>query len=107
VLECPADVPPVLARRVQETALAAARALGCRDWARIDLRLDADGVPNVVEINPLPGIIPNPADNSCFPRAAAAAGISYDELIRGVADIAWRRISGRELMPRAVAEASA
>ncbi len=107
VLECPADVPVVLARRIQETALAAARALGCRDWARIDLRLDAHGVPNVVEINPLPGIIPNPADNSCFPRAAAAAGISYDELIQGVADIAWRRITGRELLPRARAEAIA
>jgi D-alanine-D-alanine ligase len=52
----------------------------------------------VVEVNPLPGIIPNPADNSCFPRAAAAAGIGYDELIQTVAQIAWRRITGRELL---------
>jgi D-alanine-D-alanine ligase len=107
VLECPAEIPPVLARRIQETALAAARALGCRDWARVDLRLDRGGVPNVVEINPLPGIIPNPADNSCFPRAASAAGIAYDELIRGVARIAWRRITGRDLPERVRAQASA
>ncbi|HEX6809428.1 MAG TPA: hypothetical protein VF118_15685, partial [Gemmatimonadaceae bacterium] len=40
------------------------------------------GVPNVVEVNPLPGILPDPADNSCFPKAARAAGMSYDELIQ-------------------------
>ena len=45
-------------------------------------RNDADGKPNVVEVNPLPGILPNPADNSCFPKAARAAGISYNELIQ-------------------------
>jgi D-alanine-D-alanine ligase len=56
--------------------------LGCRDWARIDVRLDANGVPNLVEVNPLPGILPDPADNSCLPKAARAAGLSYDELIQ-------------------------
>jgi D-alanine-D-alanine ligase len=40
-------------------------------------------VPNVLEVNPLPGILPDPADNSCLPKAARAAGISYDELIQG------------------------
>jgi D-alanine-D-alanine ligase len=54
----------------------------------------------VVELNPLPGILPNPQDNSCFPKAARAAGMSYDELIQTVADIAWRRISGRALEKR-------
>ncbi|MEO6878597.1 MAG: hypothetical protein ABI205_08970, partial [Gemmatimonadaceae bacterium] len=58
------------------------RALGCRDWSRIDVRLDADGVPNVIEVNPLPGILPNPADNSCLPKAARAAGLDYDQLIQ-------------------------
>ena len=96
VLECPAAVPETLGRRVAETALAAYRALGCRDWARVDLRLDGHGVPNVIEVNPLPGVIPDPADNSCFPRAAAAAGLSYDELIQSVVRIAWKRITGRE-----------
>ena len=49
----------------------------------------------VVELNPLPGILPDPQDNSCFPKAARAAGMTYDDLIQTVADIAWRRISGR------------
>jgi D-alanine-D-alanine ligase len=56
--------------------------LGCRDWARIDVRLDAAGTPNVLEVNPLPGILPDPADNSCMPKAARAAGIGYEELIQ-------------------------
>lgn len=97
VLECPAAIDSQLNRWIQETALAAYRALGCRDWGRVDLRLDAHGVPNVLEVNPLPGIIPDPAENSCFPRAAAAAGMSYPELIQSVVRIAWRRLSGRDL----------
>ncbi|MBW8838309.1 MAG: hypothetical protein JF602_00410, partial [Gemmatimonadetes bacterium] len=68
------------------------------DWCRIDIRCDAAGRPMVVELNPLPGILPDPRDNSCFPKAARAAGMSYDDLIRTVADIAWRRISGRSLL---------
>ena len=67
---------------IDQVVLRAYRVLGCRDWSRIDVRLDASGKPNVVEVNPLPGILPNPADNSCFPKAAPAAGMSYDELIQ-------------------------
>ena len=67
---------------IERVVLRAYRVLGCRDWARVDVRLDADGVPNVVEVNPLPGILPDPADNSCLPKAARAAGLSYDELIQ-------------------------
>jgi D-alanine-D-alanine ligase len=65
--------------------------LGCRDWSRVDVRLDARGVPNVVEVNPLPGILPDPADNSCFPKAARAAGIEYDELIQTCLALAAER----------------
>ncbi len=97
VLECPAEIGPELNEGIQGTALAAYRAVGCRDWARVDLRLDAQGVPHVLEINPLPGIIPDPAANSCFPRAASVAGMSYAELIQTVVRIAWRRVAGREL----------
>src|SRR3972149_2503605 len=97
VLECPAGIAPGLGERIQATAFAAHRAIGCRDWARVDVRLDAEGVPNVLEINPLPGIIPDPAANSCFPRAAAAAGLSHTELIQTVVRVAWRRVAGREL----------
>lgn len=97
VLECPAEIEPKLNQGIQTAALAAYRAIGCRDWARVDLRLDARGVPHVLEINPLPGIIPDPAANSCFPRAAAAADLTYTELIQTVVRVAWRRTAGREL----------
>jgi D-alanine-D-alanine ligase len=97
VLECPAKIPPAMDSVIQATALAAYRALGCRDWARVDLRLDERNVPNVLEVNPLPGIIPDPVANSCFPRAAQAAGMTYAGLIQAVTRIAWRRIAGREL----------
>jgi D-alanine-D-alanine ligase len=82
IFDCPARIESTVQRTIEEVALAAYRVLGCRDWSRIDVRLDAAGVPNVVEVNPLPGILPNPEDNSCFPKAARAAGMSYDELIQ-------------------------
>ncbi len=107
ILECPADVSAPMDRAIRETALAAYRALSCRDWARIDIRLDHACVPHVIEVNPLPGIIPNLADNSCFPRAAAAYGMTYDELIQSVVHIAWRRLTGRDLkVPSMVAGAA-
>jgi len=56
-------------------------------------------VPNVVELNPIPGIIPDPAMNSCFPKAARAAGMTYDDLIQEIVRITWRRLTGRA--PRA------
>jgi D-alanine-D-alanine ligase len=82
IFECPARITEELRRTIEDVVLRAYRVLGCRDWSRIDVRLDAMGKPNVVEVNPLPGILPNPADNSCFPKAARAAGMSYDELIQ-------------------------
>ena len=82
IFQCPARITRDLQASIERVTLDAFRVLGCRDWARIDVRLDAVGVPNVLEVNPLPGILPDPADNSCLPKAARAAGISYDELIQ-------------------------
>ena len=82
IFECPARVDERTRDAIEEVTLRAYHVLGCRDWSRIDVRMDAEGVPNVVEVNPLPGILPNPEDNSCFPKAARAAGIGYDELIQ-------------------------
>jgi D-alanine-D-alanine ligase len=107
IFQCPADVSPALYREIEQVALDAYRAVGCRDWCRVDVRVDRFGVPNVIELNPLPGIIPDPAMNSCFPKAARAAGIGYDELIHEVVQIAWRRITGRALRVPAQATVSA
>jgi D-alanine-D-alanine ligase len=82
IFDCPARIDRRLESAIEDVVLRAYRVLGCRDWSRIDVRLDADGAPNVVEVNPLPGILPNPEDNSCLPKAARAAGMSYDELIQ-------------------------
>jgi D-alanine-D-alanine ligase len=103
IYECPAGIPDALAEEVRVAALSAYHTLDCRDWCRIDVRCDAAGQPMVVELNPLPGILPDPRDNSCFPKAARVAGMEYDDLIRTVADIAWRRISGRSLLTGAAA----
>ena len=82
IFQCPARITRKLQASIERVTLDAFRVLGCRDWARIDVRLDAAGNPNVLEVNPLPGILPDPADNSCLPKAARAAGIGYDELIQ-------------------------
>ena len=100
MFDCPARIDDSLTREIERVTLQAYRVLGCRDWSRIDVRLDAAGRPNVVEVNPLPGILPNPADNSCFPKAARAAGMSYDELIQSCLKLAAARhgvVLGRPL----------
>jgi D-alanine-D-alanine ligase len=91
IFECPARIDDALRRTIEHTVLETYRVLGCRDWSRVDVRLDAAGIPNVVEVNPLPGILPDPADNSCLPKAARAAGMSYDELIQACARHAAER----------------
>ena len=91
MFECPAVVDDTLRTAIEAVTLRAYHALGCRDWSRIDVRLDAKGVPNIVEVNPLPGILPNPEDNSCLPKAAAAAGMSYDDLIQSCVLAAAKR----------------
>jgi D-alanine-D-alanine ligase len=98
IFQCPAEIDSVLEQGIRELCVKTFRVLDCRDWCRIDVRLDAFGVPNVIEVNPLPGILPNPEDNSCFPKAARAAGYTYDEMIGEVLSIAMERISMQEVL---------
>ncbi len=88
---CPADVDKELENNIKEVVLNTYHALGCRDWSRIDVRLDAKNKPNIIEINPLPGILPDPKNNSCFPKAARTAGLTYDEMINNVLNFALDR----------------
>ena len=92
IFACPAKVSPRLKKKIEAVCLAAFRALRCLDWCRIDIRLDEAGDPNVLELNPLPGILPNPDANSCFPKAARTAGLSYEDLINRVLEIACQRL---------------
>jgi D-alanine-D-alanine ligase len=91
IFQCPARITKDLQTSIERVALDAFRVLGCRDWARIDVRLDARDNPSVLEVNPLPGILPDPAENSCLPKAARAAGIGYDELIQSCLKFAAAR----------------
>jgi D-alanine-D-alanine ligase len=93
IFTCPANIPSELRLQIEELCRNAFRALGCRDWCRIDVRLDLHGRPNIIELNPLPGILPRPEQNSCFPKAARAAGLSYQELILAVVDAALTRLA--------------
>jgi len=81
-----------LQRSIEELCRKAFHHLGCRDWCRIDVRLDSDGRPQIIEVNPLPGVLPRPEQNSCFPKAARAAGLSYPEMILNVVDAACQRL---------------
>jgi len=91
IFECPANIPPGLRNEIEGMCRRAYSVLRCRDWCRIDVRLDSSGRPQILELNPLPGILPKPEDNSCFPKAARAAGLSYNYLIQTVLAIAARR----------------
>lgn len=77
-----------MAQDAQKAALAAWRMLGCRDGGRIDLRADASGHPNVLEINPLAGLHPVHSD---LPILCNLAGISYEELISMIMHSARKR----------------
>jgi D-alanine-D-alanine ligase len=91
VFECPARLEPELEIKIRETVLNTYNVLRCKDWSRIDVRLDKNGVPNIIEINPLPGIMPDPNENSSFPKAARAAGMTYNQMIQNVLYSAAKR----------------
>lgn len=91
IFECPADITPNLKEGIEDICKKAFTLLRCRDWCRIDVRLDSEGQPNIIELNPLPGILPKPEDNSCFPKAARSAGLTYNQLIQEVLNLAIER----------------
>ena len=91
VFECPAKIDSKLEDKIKETVLRTYNVLRCKDWSRIDVRLDKNGIPNIIEINPLPGIMPDPNENSSFPKAARAAGMNYNQMIQRVLYSASKR----------------
>ena len=75
---CPAQIDEELTARIRDMCLMAFRACGCRDLARIDVRLSEEGRPFVLEINTLPGLEPGYSE---LPRMAEAAGWGFNGLI--------------------------
>jgi len=91
IFQCPAQISAIQKDRIEEVAKDAYSVLNIRDWCRIDIRFDENDIPHVIELNPLPGILPKPEDNSCFPKAARTAGYSYEGMINKVVEIAAKR----------------
>lgn len=80
---CPADLDAETTRLVQEAALAAHRSLGVEIYSRVDVLLDSQNRPFVLEANTIPGM----TETSLLPKAAAAIGISFPELCKTIAEL--------------------
>jgi D-alanine-D-alanine ligase len=94
---CPAPVDPELAKKLQRLAWRAHIVLGALDISRTDIRLDSDGQPRLMEINPLPGLTPNYSD-LCI--QCDAQGISYTDLILEILYLGasrWNMLTPRDL----------
>jgi D-alanine-D-alanine ligase len=85
----PAQLDAAIAQRMSRDALTLHRALGARDYSRVDILLDASGASYILECNTLPGL----TQLSLFPDAARAAGLSYEALIGRLTECARSRTS--------------
>lgn len=86
---CPAPLEWVMKRRVEHIAVKVFRLFGCRDYARVDMRLDRNGKLYVIEVNPNPDISPQAG----MTRAVKVQGMTYSEFIGGLLDRALQRKS--------------
>ena len=84
--QCPADLDLETTMAVQAAALAAHRSLGVEIYSRVDVLLDSQNRPYVLEANTIPGM----TETSLLPKAAAAAGISFPELCKTIAELSLK-----------------
>ena len=84
---CPADLPDEVAKHVQALGLRAFEAVGARDFGRVDVMLNAEFKPYVLEVNTLPGM----TETSLLPKAAEVAGINFNVLCQCMLELALRR----------------
>jgi D-alanine-D-alanine ligase len=92
----PARIPAALTHRVQQLALRAHRALGCEGMSRVDM-IARESEIVLLEVNTIPGLTPG----SLLPKAAAAAGIGFPELVNRIIQGALRRERRRHKAQRA------
>jgi D-alanine-D-alanine ligase len=84
---CPARIPQELNKKISDIALRVYNAVECRDFGRIDFRVDKEGRPYVLEINPLPSL----STEDVFGVVAKEIGITYDEMIGKILNSALKR----------------
>ena len=85
---CPAPIPEAQARQMQELALRTFRAVECRDFGRVDFRVDKQGRPYVLEINPLPSL----STEDVFLLIAKTRGITHHQMLNKILDTALARV---------------
>lgn len=90
---CPADFDSATTKKIQAAALGAFHAIDGRDYGRVDVMVNSKNEPIILEVNTQPGM----TETSLLPKAAAAAGIGYEELCQRMIDLALKR-SGVEKM---------
>ena len=86
--ECPAQLVPEILEEITNSSLKIFKALGCRDFARLDFKLSPQGVPYFLEINPLAGLNPKSSD---LPIMASKLGWTYQALISAILNAALQR----------------
>jgi D-alanine-D-alanine ligase len=84
---CPAKLPKQVERKVQEIALKSFKIMGVRDYARVDIRLDKNLNPFVLEVNPNPDL----TEDAGFMRSCKAAGYSYTKTLKQIIMLAHKR----------------
>jgi D-alanine-D-alanine ligase len=84
--QCPADLDLETTMAVQAAATAAHHSLGVEIYSRVDVLLDSENRPFVLEANTIPGM----TETSLLPKAAAAIGISFPELCRTIAELSLK-----------------
>ncbi len=85
--KCPASLETKVEEKVKEVAWKAFEALECRDYARVDIRLNKNNIPYVIEVNPNPDISPDTG----FVRSAQTANINYEQLLYTIISFAIER----------------
>ena len=93
--DCPAKLTQKQKKEIEDVSKMIYRILNVRDCARIDYRMDRDGRLYFIEVNTLPGMIPDEKVISYFPLAARVGGISYHKLIGLIIDNAIGRYRGK------------
>jgi D-alanine-D-alanine ligase len=94
VPRCPTSLPVKVEEEVKRVSLEAYRMMDCQDYARVDIRLSAEGIPYVLEINANPDISPDAG----MTRSAKTAGYTYPEFIALMVETSWNRYDS--LRPR-------